>query len=273
MQTTHVGSLPFKSVDQGLQYTFEWDVPVLFSLPQMSTQEFMGADLTAMLDIGEISANGGIIFKNDYFKSSKKILPFHFDAFIKLKDHNRINKFKYQLIGPVTLYQMISNREKIDFADLVKFLKDKYFQLIKKLSLYGDLVFVIDEPLLKHNINFYENDDFIKELQALGAEAYIHCCDKLNYKKVGDFKKNLHLDMELYPNEFMDFMIGSDFIGLEDPDLYYSFFAAEKLKVKAYFKYISPSCGLGISKVDEVLSLPESFKSLAAKINLLNHQN
>lgn len=273
MQTTHVGSLPFKSVDQALNYTFKWDVPVLFTLPQMSSQEFMGADLTAILDIGEISSNGEVILKKDYFKSSKKVLPFHFDAFIKLKDHNKINKFKYQLIGPVTLYQIISNREEIDFDDLVKFLKDKYFQLIKKLSLYGDLVFVIDEPLLKHNLNFYENDDFIKELEALGAEVYLHCCDKLNYKKLGDFKKDLHLDMGLFPNELMNFMIVSDFIGLEKPDSYHSFFAAEKLKVKAHFKYISPSCGLGISRVDEMLSLPESFKNLAAKINLQDHQN
>ena len=130
MQTTHVGSLPFKCLNQALDYTFEWDIPVLFTLPQISSQEFMGFDLISILAIGGSQNQKTLSLRDDYLNCKKEITPLHLDAFIEYKDHKKFNKFKYQVIGPVSLFQMISNKDEIQFEGLVSFLKDKYYQLI-----------------------------------------------------------------------------------------------------------------------------------------------
>lgn len=246
MKTTHVGSLPFKTVAEALDYTFLWDVPVLFSLPQMRSQEFMGRDLLTMLGVEATRS-----LDKAFYKSKRELIPFHLKEFLRFREEKKNGSlFKYQLIGPVTFYQMLPNKNEIDFNFLKDFLLEKYIRLIEKLAVHGDIFFVLDEPMLGSHISFYSDKIYLNELSKVCKHSYIHCCDKLDLSTLEKIKSSLHLDMKLYPELLSSGELANEFIGLDK---------LSDLKFSDKSKFISPSCGLGIKKPSEILELPSEF--------------
>ena len=156
---------------------------------------------------------------------------------------------------------MLSNKENIDFYELEAFLLERYRDLVEGLSSYGEFIFVIDEPMLNRDLSFYERESFLGPLLEVCNEAYIHCCDKVEYSGLTSSKKYLHLDTSLYPDLLESGEFVSDFIGVDIT-------SSELIKKisKQKLKYISPSCGLGLSKSEDILNLPELFLNLKNEV-------
>ncbi|MEE2671939.1 MAG: hypothetical protein VYA54_09520 [Bdellovibrionota bacterium] len=97
IKTTHVGSLPHSNVEAAIDYTFKFDIPVLFSLPNLGAEHFMGSDI--------FSYSGGWENFNSHSLDSLYFENEFFNAFNKQEK----KQFKVQLIGPVTLHKYFLN--------------------------------------------------------------------------------------------------------------------------------------------------------------------
>ena len=103
-RTTHIGSLPFTNLEDALNYTFLFDLPCLFTLPKVSSEYLMGADLVQMLGLGKMLGDKLVLDKK--IKDVSKVsLPVYFDQF---KSRLNGSDFKYQLIGPYSLKHYLS---------------------------------------------------------------------------------------------------------------------------------------------------------------------
>lgn len=246
MKITHVGSLPFLNPKEAIDYTFKWDIPVLFTLPKLDPSQFMGEDLAFYLDIREASI-GELKLDKKYYQSTKKIIPKYLDDFLRAKEENEIHPLKFQMIGPVTFYEMINNKKKINFFDLVEFMQEKYCKLCESLAQYGELIFVLDEPMLDYNYEFYSSREGLLLLKTLeeSAEVFIHSCAKLHLERTQNYTHYLNIDMTLYDknDQNLDQII---------------FPGGESLP---YAKYLSPSCGLALKKVNECLDILAELRS------------
>lgn len=260
IQTTHVGSLPFLETTAALDYTFRWDVPVLFTLPKQSSIEYLGLDLLSGLGLHTHSNKSEIILPKNFLQCSQKINPHHLKEFLLFGEKlNKLHKYKVQFPGPVTLYSLLGNRDEICFTDFSQFLLEKFVKCSEELQRHGEIIFVLDEPLLRENILFYEESNYLKVLAETRAEAFIHCCDKIDLSLLSNSLASMHLDIGLYRNtpgvldlplKFVGFKLDSGFLPTKTGSAHF---------VKNSLKYISPACGLGLDKTQDVSSLPEEF--------------
>jgi hypothetical protein len=233
MKLTHVGSLPFLDINKALDYTFLWDIPVLPSLPILDKNQFLGEDIKTLLDLNRLGLN-----------SKKELEPFYFEPFIKELKARSMTRFKYQLIGPVTFYEM--NKDKFEFNELVDFFEIKYSCLLKNLQGYGELLFVLDEPLLDKNYDFYRSErgnSFIKKLET-SAEIFIHSCAQLELEKTQGYTHYLNIDLSLYDRNEKK---------LEE----IQFPGSSKL---GHAKYLSPSCGLALKTEKQCFEILSRLK-------------
>lgn len=262
MKTTLVGSLPFLSTTQAIDYTFEWDVPTLFTLPQKDRRQFMGHDLAYLMNICEDSSKKKLVLRRDYLKCTKKIEPFYLKEFLEARDRVQNKElFKYQLIGPVTLYHMLDNKDEINFEDFSKHLFDHYTDCIQKLSAYGKMIFSLDEPLLNINKDFYKTSLYKNFLKSISAEVYIHCCSNILLADCQGFLDSLHLNHSLYNGQEG---MPCFFIGLEMNDTNLPQLIVDFQKNKNKVKLISPSCGLALESIqalENYLVFFNQFKS------------
>ncbi len=241
VQTTHIGSLPFTDINTALDYTFQFDLPVLFTLPSFGAEHFMGADLCYQLGIlNSVKVNGGLeISENKKFKS---INPFFFREFVKAKGNK---EFKYQIIGPYTLSKMIINSgpslKKIS-EELIPPIK----ALIQSLEEEGLILLSFDEPLL-----FQANEEelqivkeFIKELKKEKVNFSVHVCSDIPLASCLKLEAPLNLDISTLKIGFESYLPFMNIIGLSKGTLNLQGFMGTNLLKYLGNVYISPSCGL-----------------------------
>ena len=269
IQTTHVGSLPYKNIDEAMEYTFKWDVPVLFTLPQLDKSQFLGSDVLNLLGIDFKWRDNQLHIPKDYFKSSKNIVPFYFEEFQKTCDKKHIELMKYQLSGPVTLYSLLGNKSEVSFSEFSAFLLERYSRCIEDLKKRRGVFFVLDEPLLRNNIDFYRKNEIDNLFQNSSDYFFIHCCDRLQMDEVSEILELLHLDLGLYQEDTIRLMKNCKFIGMEDFDLIKNL---NSLYLRAP-RFISPSCGLALKDVMELDQLIAKFQQFKKFLSLPNHQS
>ena len=272
IQTTHVGSLPFKTINDALEYTFRWDIPALFTLPNFDSRQYMGQDILTLLGIEYINEEKGIRIAKDYFRDFKKIKPFYLDEFLRLASHQKKGLIKYQIIGPITLYSLLSNKDEINFTDFCRFLQERYCECARFLRSYHSLFLVIDEPLLKENITFYQDSDFLEPIENFCEELYVHCCDRIDLVSTENLERKLHLDLKLFHEE-CQVPKNCEFVGVDT-----SFFDKPKMLKDfcADFKnirFISPACGLANSSLQETETIFSEITLMKDFLNLQDHQN
>lgn len=257
IKTTHVGSLPFLDIKSALAYTFEWDIPALFTLPMKNKFEFLGNDLIASLGF-EPTLN----LPRDYFKSRQEIAPHHLVQFLTFGEKiGKLESFKIQFPGPVTLYSMLENQDEIKFHELSEFLLEKYLVSIANLQKYGDILFVLDEPLLRNNILFYEKSATLLQLKETGSDVFVHCCDKIDLAQLENSLGSMHLDIGLYRDSPGFFELPLKFIGLNPAWDWLPTMGGNNFLFKDSLNLISPPCGLGLSKIQEVKGLPQLLQN------------
>ncbi len=230
--TTHIGSLPFKDIDEALDFTFKFDLPVLFTLPKLNSNDLMENSIGQILTHKSVT----VPYESEFFKS--------------LNEKN-IKAFKYQLTGPYTALRILDHIDphhghSLDY--IIECLSARYQELLDRWSQY-DVLIMLDEPMLAS----CSDDDFLKVLAFIesldvGGKA-LHCCDKLDIERVNLIGQRccIHLDLSLYSISDLkhlkvDLISGFSMVLLGD-----------QAGLKSYLKgtlrdgaIIAPSCGLAL---------------------------
>ncbi len=253
IQTTHVGSLPYSDVEAAIDYTFKFDIPVLFSLPNLGAEHFMGSDI--------LSYSRGWENFNSHSLDNLFFEKEFFNAFNKQQK----KQFKVQLIGPVTLHKyFLKERE---YAEVESKLISAYVRLIGRLSHRGDLFFVLDEPALNQKVDIERFNNFSNELCS-GSTSIIgvHCCGKLDLDLYDDISLEFkQLDWSLYKVEQIP-KKGRFFGGFEKFDHE----ICQKLSFQADNIIISPSCGLYLhSNPEEIFEQLKTVKNILKKSKII----
>jgi len=248
VKTTHIGSLPFLNIEDAINFNKEFDLPVLSTLPNMSSNEFM----VNQLSIG-ISGSSLINFKINIdeleFAPDFKL---HFLMLDQFKSEFKRRDIKWQIIGPITF---IKSFEDSLSDSQVKKLLNWYQSVI--LNFYRDhkdsfkkILFILDEPLF--DIKFKSELIYILDLlKKTDMDIGIHCCSHLGACDLADIKLDyLSIDCSLYnQQELLSIKnIATNLIsGVVDTvtgDICYPI--SEIIKTSKYF---SPTCGLAFSEI------------------------
>ena len=251
---THVGSLPFLDITTALEYTFRFDIPVLFSLPILDPNQFMGFDILHLLDIkSPLAKENEFELKEHFWESENKIKPYYQDEFLAKAKMKRVEKVKFQLIGPYTFYKLQQNSlQQTSFEKIASFLLIKYQDVLKTLTADISLFFCIDEPMLS-SASFEEISlvkKFVQDLAKVeGAETAIHCCAKLTLEQLNHLEGiMLNLDTSLYDEAFIE--RHREFFRF--PGIPLQGIKGDLSKICKDARYVSPSCGLALKEVDEL---------------------
>lgn len=250
ISTTHVGSLPFVSVAQAVDFTHQFDIPCLFTLPKLNPNEYMGADLLYLLG-GEI----------DPRKKPVGLEPFHLKAFL---DKLIVPRIKYQMIGPVTLEKIRQRKITVQERD---FLVRTYRATYQSLKKYAEVFFVLDEPAVVNKEQLDSLADFIQQLEIEPENLGLHFCGKVEELRHSlILKYHSQLDLSLYELESLPAL---SFIGLsaeiDGPKLLKNCVLKESL-------IIAPCCGLAHAQIDTVnnsLTMLANIKSFLSKASNL----
>jgi hypothetical protein len=263
MLFTHVGSLPFLNTEDALDFTFDFDIPVLFTLPMMEPKEFMHLEMISNLGIGEFSENK-IKFNDLDINSSFEIKSQYEEPFFKRFKSSGCKRFKYQQTGPVTLFELSDKALTID--QIFDYLLVKFTQLLVRYRDYGQVLFIIDEPML--NINFSKYRDkfnlFLEALSKLdGVEIGVHICSKMSVEELNELRcKYIHFDSSLYtPDEFSE-ITNTRFFGVSVPDNTNEYIASKSSYFLQNAEIISPSCGLALKNIKTIYNNIEYLKSI-----------
>lgn len=242
---SHVGSLPFTDPLQALNYTFEFDLPVLFSLPKKDPDEFMLTQVIKSLKLDS---------KNWDHASLAEISIPYMDLFRKRHDGS---DFKYQLVGPHTLWKCIDTKnilKRSNQSDFYDYILAKYTNALKELSAIGELIFFLDEPMLAeqsgNDLTLLE--DFIEKLRPFCKEIGLHCCGKVLKKQLPRIELDyLNLDLELYDTKTEPFILEITAPGLGDKS---SFIPTQNTRL------LTPSCGLALKSIESTAAILKGLK-------------
>lgn len=222
VETTHIGSLPFIQIDQAIEFTFKFDIPVLFTLPQLDAKQFMGVDVLSM---------------THNLTSLDIELPYEREFFKRL-DSQDSNIFKAQLIGPITLQKYFLKEQALE--KVASKLGILYRNLIKRFIKKGNLFFIIDEPALNSRYEVEFLNEFFKRLNILDCEVGLHCCSDID-EEIFDCLNLRNKQLDWSSRKKTHFKQGEGFLGgleVRPPRTWGSFLFSKKNLI------ISPACGL-----------------------------
>lgn len=251
MKTTHIGSLPFLSLDQALDYSFQYDIPVIPTLPKLDKKQYIGHDLIHLLGL-EVPGEATYKLSAPLTEAKAEIEPYFLNEFLERFKASRKEEFKYQNLGPVSFYKLLSQYQDIDFKDVYEILLDRYKKLILKLKPLGLTTFFLDEPMLYEDFrgSVMALNRFVDELCVDKVFVAVHCCGKLKPYEINQAQFPMSLDFNLYTDEerrrFNNRIVpGVSFAGNETP----AYFSEVK---NNYYHRITPSCGLALKTLSEV---------------------
>lgn len=182
--TTGIGSLPFQSISQAIDYAFDFDMPYLPQLPQylasesMLTQSLQGLNL-ASDDLGKEFCC--------------------WDAALNRLDTEGIKYFKMQFCGCYCLkhYAPASFSHQVLAEALAKRLI-AYIQFFKQRQIH--LTIILDEPQITDKESFIQlYTDFYSHFpKSLYHNIGIHCCGTMPWETVLNFPfKAVSVDLSL----------------------------------------------------------------------------
>lgn len=171
MRTTHIGSLPFIDEQEALEFTFQFDLPVLFTLPNKNFQDRMDQE---------------ILFLRD------QLIPTHWNLFRDGLESRGKKYFKYQLMGPVTARKVLDLDLDVTF----------YQKILQPLE--GLYLFHFDEPAMSSDGEYVESRRVLNQLKSCFPQVKMgfHLCQKIACTSMAmvDEPYN-HLDGSLYTSQ------------------------------------------------------------------------
>lgn len=264
MKTFHVGSLPFLSVEQALDFTFKFDIPTLFTLPKLDNGQLIGSDMIHLLDLGSVNGYENIKVNDPTLAVTKKLTPYYAEEFFKRFEKTENETFKYQGIGPISFYSILKRSNNVAFKDVYRFLLNVYTDLFASLANHGKVILVLDEPMLGSDFlsTHQALNNFVEDLEKTYPEVLVHCCAKLSMQEISQMNMGMNLDLNLYSDdELRSLNIAAP--GLSNQrDKNYNILAIKNLLKEA--KYFTPSCGLAyktLGEVDEIFDFMQKISN------------
>lgn len=266
-KSTHIGSLPFTSLQDAIDFNKGFDIPVISSLGNLNPKEFILEQIVSGINNCSIvdfkikrTPNTQLEFLKNY-NIEFEIL----DEFVKTFGGMEV---KWQIVGPITLMQSfevkLSHSEKKQFIEWYLNLILIFHHRIK--GKFTKVHLFLDEPL-------YDSSEeiFLKEcvdtLKQNNISLGIHCCQKLNESKVESLIKLkiafLSLDCSLYQTNFLKNLKlkGTCLVaGIYHTDT--GSLCENGEEVKQISDYISPTCGLNFTNIKVCAALKKQLCSL-----------
>ena len=266
IRLTHVGSLPFTSLDEACEFNAKFDLPVLFTLPRLNSKEFMISEFLTLLGLGFTDGENITLHPLNNFNQQKFEKPFNFDYCL---DQFNGGTFKYQLMGPYSFWMLIKNQYNFSLDDIFDFLIGRFIDFLRPLVDRGLELFAIDEPFVQGSRLDITNklvlfaDELSKRLQ---IDVYIHCCGKLDTDIPEKHQGLFHLDFSLYEkSEISNFnkikFIGPEYLNAELP----TNIIANQIKNIGNL-YVLPSCGLAMKKPEKTKQIFNNLVSTKASL-------
>lgn len=256
MKSFLIGSLPHKNKEDALNYLKNFSIPTLCTLPQIDEKEFMLHHAFSDLSCFEYFRN-----RVRHLEEERKIEPFHFileDDFFKLK----FNEYKWQCTGPVSMIETMEMHEydqKMlnEYAQKIVLTQKKFNQKSSKKS-----YLFFDEPMLgtapgmeKILIGFLTD---LKKYDVFKNTIFgLHCCSKLEFDLTHLPVELIALDYSLYDTgewQQLQSQLKARLVAINCD--------ANGVKFEYCFqseKYISSSCGQGISKISDLARLLDNL--------------
>ncbi|MBC77547.1 MAG: hypothetical protein CME64_16200 [Halobacteriovoraceae bacterium] len=202
MKSFLIGSLPFESVEEAIDYVFSFDVPTLPNLPQLYEDEFM---LNQAFECLEGYSFTGAAVKVD---SQKKSSLLSFSA--KSEFFERLGStYKWQACGPLTLLSALDHHTKSE--EILDNYLDQLIATQKEFNILSSdpFLFLLDEPVLafcEDNIDVLKR--FISKLKSSSTlklgRVGIHACSKVSLSTLQTLGLELYaLDPSLYSSDEM----------------------------------------------------------------------
>ena len=204
----------------------------------MDSAQFLGADIISL------------------YKSKK---PFFLEEFTTYAYKLGVKKIKYQLLGPITFYDLNLD-DQITYESFV----DLHKKILRDLEIDFDVLYVLDEPCLGKNEvqdvqmlkELYQE---LKEISSLGV--YVHCCNKLDLALIKNLNEiDLNLDISLYENKTLPESC-LRFQGLKS--------GHKTLGSSPQIEYIAPSCGLALNHAEELQEILKNLNSIKSASHLV----
>lgn len=232
--TSHIGSLPFKSILEAQSFNQDFDLPVLYTLPQLFQEDFMLAQV--------LGVNSAIEYSEPFFYKlvNSKLSIRHHDSI----DFSR--EFKFQMLGPVTLIKSILNIPTLRVNELLSWYAKELVNLLeanKREKCY----FFLDEPLLcsSESENILLNN-FILKLKDHFLKIGLHCCQKLSFNSI-NFSILDGISFESKYLKILPAQVKIDlFIGILDTETLELDDTLDLSKLENKI-YLTPHCGLAFS--------------------------
>tara|TARA_Y100000768_G_scaffold253442_1_gene192555 strand:+ start:16348 stop:17133 length:786 start_codon:yes stop_codon:yes gene_type:complete len=259
VKTLHIGSLPFKDINQAIHYTFQYDIPTLFSLPQLDQDEWLGLDVLLKTEVASGDFDD-LKVKSLSHAKIENYKPAYVEEFKKKLSHTGKKEMKLQCVGPVTLHSIIKRFRPIEYIEVALFLKKLYAHIGSFFPDEMDMIFFMDEPFLAQNFDslpFFE--EVYRDANALYDTFVVHCCDHLNQAQLKQIHYPLHLDLALYQND------------QTKPSPMAIGIANESLQLRAFDleqgEFIAPACGLGLKSEAYCWQILQQLKTIKSQIH------
>ncbi len=223
MKTTHIGSLPFLTIEDAIDFNRGLSLPCLPTLPLMDQNEWMIAQFTSGL-----------------MKMDHKLSFSCFEAFFS----EFKGRVKVQVCGIQTLFNNLPKTStSIDIDDFINW----YFKVVNSFVsiIPNDFVLFFDEPDLRNL-----NTKLWSTYSEFEAELGIHSCAKgdwtlLNLKAF----KHISFDSKLITEKEIKFLRENG------KTLYCGGINSKNGKVlylKSENDFLTPSCGLALTELDMI---------------------
>lgn len=182
--TTGIGSLPFDSIDQAIDYAFDFDLPYLPQLPKLTPDEAMLTQSLSGIDSGMERLGSEFCC---------------WDAALKRLHNTEAKQFKMQFCGCYCLKHYAL--PKLADLQLVEALAKRliaYIEFFKQRQIH--LIIVLDEPQVTDHESFdHLYTHFFSQMpSSLHEHIGIHCCGTMPWEVVLDFPfKLVSIDLSL----------------------------------------------------------------------------
>ncbi len=242
IKTSHIGSLPFKSLRDADQFNKSFDLPVLYSLPLLDKSQFMLAQVIG--DFNTDSFDKGILGRNIKIPNLDSVTEYE--------------EFKFQLVGPITLIKSFKKISPLEINLLLKWYLNQIIELFEKKRV-ASCYFFLDEPMLymANDSDYVLLNNFLKTLKTKFFKVGIHCCSSFEISKI-----NLSLiDGFSFESKYLnnqDFQNIDLFIGVLSTDT----FELDPIIDLTTFSnqiYVTPHCGFALSD-------PQKLSSVSKKL-------
>jgi hypothetical protein len=234
IKTSHIGSLPFNNTNEADRFNSFFDLPVLYTLPNLDKSQFM---LDQVL--------------GEYKKYSKGILKRSIKV-PNLKAIKDYDSFKYQMVGPITLIKSLQLTDQCEIEDLLNWYI-KQLRNLFSINISKTCYFFLDEPMLfmATKDDYILLNNFLSSMRSLFLKVGIHCCSEMKPELL-DFKLLNGLSIESKYINQLDLNLEFDlFLGVLDTKEI-TLDPIVKLDKVLGDVYVTPHCGLAFTDVEKM---------------------